>query len=41
MRDPDERSTATSGRAAGMVGDNAKVEVDAKHNLIVAHEGTG
>lgn len=36
--DPDARSIATSGKGSGVVDYNLQVAVDAKHNLIVAHE---
>lgn len=40
MTDPDARSMATSGRGSGMVGYNVQMVVEAKHDLIVAHEVT-
>jgi hypothetical protein len=40
LTDSDARSMATSGRGTGMVGYNVQTAVDAKHNMIVAHEVT-
>ena len=40
MTDPDAPSMATGRLASALVGYNVQTAVDAKHHLIVAHEGT-
>src|ERR1700739_329262 len=40
LTDPDARSMATSARGSGVVGYNVQTAADAKHHLVVTHEGT-